>query len=80
MRARFNDLTVIHNEDHIRFADRGKSVRDDEACSALHHFCKRVLDFHFRSRINGGGRFVEDQHGREREHDPRNAEKLLLSL
>ena len=80
MCTRFDDLTVVHDEDHIGFADGGKPVRNDKAGSALHHFRKCVLNAHFRSGVNGGRRFVEDQHGRQRKHNARDTEKLLLSL
>ena len=80
MRTRFNDLTVVHNEYHIRFADGRKSVRYNEARSALHHLGERILIPHFRTGINGGRCLVKDQHGGECEHNAGDTEKLLLSL
>ena len=80
MRTGFHDLTVIHNEDHICFADGGKSMRNDEAGSSLHHLGECVLNPHFRSGIDRGGCFVENQHGGKCEHNARNAEKLFLTL
>ena len=80
MRTRFDDLTVVHDEDHIRLADGGKSVRHDKARSSFHHRSERVLNLHFGSGVDGGGGFVEDQHGRERKHNAGNAKELLLSL
>ena len=76
----FDDLSVFHDENGVRFADGGKTVSNDEARSAFHHGCECVLDLHFRTGIDRGGRFVEDQHRRKRQHDARDAEKLLLTL
>ena len=80
VRARFDDLTVVHDEDQVCLADGGKTVRHDKARSAFHHRSERVLNLHFGSGVDGGGRFVEDQHGRERKHNACNAKELLLSL
>ena len=76
----FDDLSVFHDENGVRFADGGKTVSNDEARSAFHHGCECVLDLHFRTGIDRGGRFVEDQHRRKRQHDARDAEKLFLTL
>ena len=42
--ALFDDITVLHHQNDIRFLDGGQSVGDDKACSALHHGGKGVLD------------------------------------
>ena len=73
-------MPVAHHEDDVRVADGGEAVGDDEARSALHEAGERVLHDELGARIDGGGRFVEDQRGREREHYPRDAQKLLLPL
>ena len=80
MSARFNDLTVIHDEDQVRFANGGQSMRYNEARSSLHHFSKRILNPHFCSGVNGGSCFVENQHRGKSKHNARNAEKLFLTL
>ena len=80
MRTAFDDLSVFHDENGVRFADGGKTVSNDEARSAFHHGCECVLDLHFRTGIDRGGRFGENEHRWERQHDARDAEKLLLTL
>ena len=47
----FDDVTVLHNEDHIRFLNGGKSVGDNEACSALHELREGFLYPYFGTGI-----------------------------
>ena len=80
MRAALYDAAVAHDEDAVRAADGGQPVRDDKAGAALHHGGKRLLDADLGTGVNGACRLVEDEHGRTREHDARNTEKLFLAL
>ena len=77
--ALFNDVAVAHNENFIRVPDGGETVCDYKAGASLHHFVEGLLDTDFGERIDGGGRFIEDQDGRKVQHDSGDAEELLLS-
>ena len=68
--ALLHDLSRVHHENGIRGADGGKAVRYDEGSPALRQLIERVADFHFRSRVDGRSRLVENEHGRQTEHDP----------
>ena len=52
MVALLDDISIFHNQDHIGFPDRRKSVCNDEACSSLHHGCKCILNLDLRTSIN----------------------------
>ena len=51
MPALFDNMSVTHYEDYIRFAYCGEPVGNYKACAAFHHCSKRVLDFQFGSCI-----------------------------
>ena len=74
------NLSVPHNQDHIRFPDGGQTVGNDKGGSPLHHCIKCLLDAYFRTGINRGGRLVQYQHWRKAQHHPGNTQQLLLSL
>ena len=76
----FDDVTVFHDEDNVRFANGGKAVCNDETRPAFHHLRKGVLYLYFGTGIYRGSRFVKYQHRRQAEHYAGDAEKLLLSL
>ena len=80
MVALLHDMAVLHHKDNVCFPDGGKAVRHDEAGAPLHHAGKSFLDAYLGAGINGGGGFVQDQHGRQAEHHAGDAEQLLLSL
>ena len=75
-----DDVTVLHHDDDVGAAYRRETVRHNEARAPLHHLSERALYLHLGSGIDGGGRFVENQHRRQAEHDARYAKKLPLSL
>ena len=52
----------------------------NKAGPALHHLCKCLLNVHLCSGINGGCSLIQNQHGRQAEHNPGNTQKLLLPL
>ena len=52
----------------------------DEAGAAFHHFGECVLDLDLGTGIDGGGCLIEDQHGRQAQHDSGDTQKLFLSL
>ena len=41
---------------------------------------KGLLDAHLGAGVDGGGSFVQDQHGRQAEHHAGDAQQLLLAL
>ena len=74
------DISVFHNQNHIRLPDGGKPVGHDKARSPLHHGGKRFLNPNFRARIYGGGRLIQNQHRGQAEHHSGNTKELFLSL
>ena len=74
-----DDVAVLHDENHIRLADGGQAVGHDEACPGLHHSVERLLDVRFGARVDGTGRLVENEHGRQAEHHACDAQQLPLS-
>lgn len=80
VRALLDDIAVLHDENAVGVADRGKAVRYDKARASLHHTGESVLNFQLGARVNGGRRLVEDQHRRQTEHNAGDAEELLLPL
>ena len=45
VRAFFDDVALVHNEDYVRILYGGEAVRNDERGLVLHKFFKRLLDF-----------------------------------
>ena len=76
----FDDLPVFHDEDPVCIADGRKTMGNDEAGTALHELVKGFLDLQLGTGIDAGGGFIQDQHGRQAEHNTRDTEKLFLSL
>ena len=71
-------MAVLHDQNHIRLADGRQAVSNDKARAALHHGGKRLLDLQLGARVDGAGRLVQNQHRRQRQHEPRDAEQLPL--
>ena len=78
MFALFDDMAALHDQNHVRLADGGQAMRDDEARAARHHRGERLLDLQLGARVDGAGRLVQNQHRRQRQHEPRDAEQLPL--
>ena len=49
-----HNMSVLHNQDHIRFPDRGQTVRHNKGGPSLHHMGKGFLDTDLRAGIDGG--------------------------
>ena len=79
MPALLDDMAVLHDQNHVRLADGRQTMRDDEARAPPHHRGEHLLDLQLGARVDGAGRLVEDQHRRQRQHEPRDAEQLPLS-
>src|SRR5438046_6156362 len=76
MGAALNDFSVLEHQNLMRVADRGKPMRDDEAGPALKKLLQRALDDDLGVRVNGAGRFIEDQNARPGDHRANEAEEL----
>ena len=73
MVALFDDIAVFHYQDDISALDGGESVGYDKAGAAFHHRGKGILDLDLGTGIDGGGCLIEDQHGRQAQHNSGNA-------
>ena len=72
MVALFDDVSVFHYQDDISALDGGESVGYDKAGAAFHHRGKCILDLDLGTGIDGGGCLIEDQHGRQAQHNSGN--------
>ena len=77
--ALLHDVAVLHHKDKVCLPDGGKAVRHDEAGASLHHAGKGLLDAYLSAGINGGGGFVQNQHGRQADRRAGDAEQQLLN-
>ena len=57
----FGNFAVYKNQDSIRHAHGGKTMRDRQRHLALREVSKSLENLAFGSGIEGGGGFVEDQ-------------------
>ena len=73
MVALFDDIAVFHYQDDISALDGGESVGYDKAGAAFHHRGKCILDLDLGTGIDGGCCLIEDQHGRQAQHNSGNA-------
>lgn len=80
MAALLNDMSVLHDKDHIRFPDGREPVRHDKAGPPLHHAGKGRLNLDFRPGVDAAGSLIQNQHRGKAEDHAGNAEKLLLAL
>ena len=64
MRAAFDDLAVVHDQNHVRTADGRQAVRDDERGAARHDLFDGVLNKPLGHGVDGAGRFVEHENAR----------------
>ena len=73
MVALFDDVSVFHYQDNISTLDGGETMGYDKAGAAFHHRGKCILDLDLGTGIDGGGCLIEDQHGRQAQHNSGNA-------
>ena len=73
MVALFDDIAVFHYQDDISTLDGGKTMGYYKAGAAFHHRGKCILDLDLGTGIDGGGCLIEDQHGRQAQHNSGNA-------
>ena len=55
-------------------------MRDDERCTAFHELYHSFLNTHFRTGIDAGGCFVQNQNFRIGKNRSRNGKKLSLTV
>ena len=79
MRAALDDLSVVNDQDHIRTADGGQAVRNDEGRASGHHLFDGVLDQPLCDRIDRAGRFVKDENTRVGQQRARKRQQLLFA-
>ena len=80
MVAAFNDASVLQNHNGIRVADGGQTVCNNKHRSAAHQAVHAVLYNGFRSCINAGSGFVQNQNGRVGHGCTGNGKQLALAL
>ena len=78
MRAAFDDVAVLHDEDEVGVFDRRQTVGDNEAGAVFRQLIHGALDEQLRARVDRAGRLVEDEHGRVLEHGAGDGQQLLL--
>ena len=80
MRARFDDMSFVHDDDEVAVTNGGEAVGDDKGGLSAEKVCKRGLNGAFGHGVDGSRRLVQDQHfGRGEEH-PRYGYELFLPL
>ena len=57
----FDDMAMVHDDDEIGIDDGGETVGDGDDGTVFHQRVKRLLDKMFRSSIESGCRFVENE-------------------
>ena len=80
MRTAFHDVAMVHDQNHVRIADGGQTVRDHERRTVHGQRVHGLLNQLFRTRIDRRGGLVENQNRRILNHGSRNGEQLLLTL
>ena len=80
MRALFDNLSVVDDDDVVRIADGAQSVRDHKRSPPLHQAQQRFLDARFGARVNTAGGFIQNQNAGIGENGARDCQKLALPL
>ena len=78
-RAGFHDPALVEDQDPVRIADRGETVRDDQRCPPGHHLLERLLELDLRAGVESRGGFVENEDRRVLEQRAGNGQALALS-
>ena len=61
MLATFDDPALVQHHDVVGILDRRQPVGDHKGRTAFHQAVHARLDQTFRTRIDGGGRLIQDQ-------------------
>ena len=76
--ALLDNLALVHDDNAVRIADRGKTMRDHDNRTVLHEIVQGLLDKELRFRIQGGCRFVQKQDPRVLQDRPGDTKPLFL--
>lgn len=79
MRALFNNLAFLHDDEAVEVGDRGQAVGDGDDGFAFHQIKKGVLDELFGLAVQRAGGFIEYQDGCVFQDGPRDGDTLTLS-
>lgn len=79
VRPGFHDLAVTHDNNPIRPANSGQSMRHNEGGSARHETFQGLLDESFGFVIQRGGCFIKDEDTRVTDEGSGNSEALALT-
>lgn len=77
--ALFHDLPMIKHQNLMGPDNCAQAVRDDKRRAIFHEPLERLLNQQFRLRINGTGRFIENQNARIGKKRPAKADQLPLA-
>src|SRR5688572_18773328 len=80
MYSAFDNLAIFEEQDHIRIADRGQTVGDNEGCAPFEELVECFLDKTFGSRVHAGGCLIQNKDARVCKRGARNGKQLALSL
>ena len=80
MRAALDDAALLQDHDAVAVLDRGQAVRNHERRAPLHQGVHAALHQRFGARVDGGGRFVQNQRGRVGNRGAGNRQQLPLPL
>ena len=75
-----HNVAVPHYQDQVRSLNGRQPMGHNEGGPALHHGIEGLLNPDFRPGVDGGRGLVQEQHGRQTQHHPGNAQQLLLAL
>ena len=79
MRAAFDHIAVIHDENHVGVANRGEAVRDHEGGTVHGQRVHGLLNQLFSTGIDRRCGLIEDQNRCVLYHCAGNGEQLLLA-
>ncbi|MNP36655.1 hypothetical protein D3C76_1300590 [compost metagenome] len=71
MSAAFNGLPAMQDQNGIGLNNRRETMRNHHQRGVFSHFGQRLLDGLFRTGVDAGGCFIEDQHLRRFDQHPR---------
>ena len=77
--ADLHDGALIHQHDHVRRADGGKTVGNEEDRASTERFEQVVADLALGAGIQGAGGFIEDQHPGVLQHRSGQGHTLALA-
>ncbi|MMZ68205.1 hypothetical protein D1872_308590 [compost metagenome] len=79
MGAAFDQLALIHDQDHVSLLDGRQAVGDDQRGTAFHHMIQRCLDMPLGLGIQDRSCFIENQQRSVLEQGPGNSQALALA-